>query len=608
MESSSEKVITHSSLSDTFSPTNQSGDNLAAATNALAGLKKSIRQLKAIMLSLEWDLSTETLRQLDVEIAAQQARWEDDKSITGLLRILGALGTYIGRIRAKTHPLAIKLFFAVYNGLEKIVLSPDMPEAKKKKIVLLAYQRYNQVKEKLALREKLIAQQLKNEGAATSGGATGKEQGASSPSVAADSPVSEESAEPAEEVSEFGADQGESVAPALCDADFSAEEEEKRKIWLEDDEPGELDSKLSTFFGEVGEEERTVAASSEDGLTSLPAGESEQQKGAGMDARDGGEEEVGPDEEGRKGVIDELFSQTAESEADELLTDMHLSVFSSDKDIPAPVSIQNPQQDEGGPGDNASLDAQVSEKLDAFFDESAPEGGADGEEKAKASVDTASPGPEVTEEEFADDVQNRLDSFFDEEGQGDAQEDAEVVPLQQAAGVAGLKPDDLLQELLKEIGQQSDGYKHFPEEEERGLLSNLFGRVEKAFLDTPEVLIPLCLLNTSLFSFEGSKEPTHTEVLECASDLGRTILSFSANPFVDKKDFAKLLPPLKKFLTLIESVRTGQQVEGDANRADDGNANHRDGRSRQKKKKKSRPESQYKAKSDLIIEDLFSDE
>ena len=165
MHSSSENAISHSSLSDTFASTDTHQGGAIDKANELAGLKKSIRQLKAIMLSLEWDLSLDTLQQLDAEIVAQESRWQEDKNVTGLLRILKALGNYIGRMQALTHPLAIKLFFAVYNGLEKIVLSPDLTAGKRKKIVLLAYQRYNEVKAQLELREKTIAQRHAQTGA-----------------------------------------------------------------------------------------------------------------------------------------------------------------------------------------------------------------------------------------------------------------------------------------------------------------------------------------------------------------------------------------------------------------------------------------------------------
>lgn len=576
MHSSPEDVIGHSSLSDSFPAEDNHRERAAEAANSLAGLKQSIRQLKSIMLSLEWDLSVETLRQLEEEIATQQARWQDDKSVTGLLRILGALGKYIGQSQARTHPLVIKLFFAVYNGLEKVVLSPDMSAAKKKKIMLLAYQRYNEVKAKLALREKLIAQEQQAAAEAPS-------QGEAEGGPVENAPVSISPAGASLEKSAEDIDsEGSMVLPALGGVDFSSEDEEKRKIWLENGESGDVSSRLSSFFGE----------DEESGQQAAP---------------DAPEESGSSQEEEKKGVIDAIFSQNEESPADQLLTDIHLSVFSSEGEMPPPVSLQNPQQDVADTGEQSNLDAQVTEKLDAFFDESAQEAEAGAGEEAE----TAPPANEescekVSDEAFSGDVQEKLDNFFDGDGENEIHPDDEVVPLQPPATPSGSKPSELLQELLKEIKQQSDGYKHFPEVEERGLLDSLFERAEKAFQDRPEVLIPLFLLNSSLFSFEGSNASTISEALECAAGFAGSILSLSDGREEEKKDISRILIPLKKFLAMLEANGPRSQDDIGSKNSDNGNPDHQDGPPLSKKK--SRPASQYKAKGDLIIEDLFSDE
>jgi len=578
------------------------------------------------MLSLEWELSVETLRQLEAEIAAQQTRWEGDKSVTGLLRILGALGKYIGRIQALTHPLAIKLFFAVYNGLEKIVLSPDMSEGKKKKIVLLAYQRYNQVKEQLTLREKLIAQQREKAVASSSPagrisiqsvddtGSDGNNCATDRQTVApfeGDVAESGESDGPAvEKVSDDPAVESRVVTPALGDFDFSDEDEQKRKIWLESGDSGDLSSRLATFFkDDSGENGLSAIPEAADASTSLPETKNEKPETGELDAQisDGEEAAISKTGEAKSGVIDELFLEAGDRPEDQVLTDMHLSVFSSEGEIPAPVSLQNTQQYDSDTGDKSQLDTQVTEKLNAFFDETASEESAVAAENEKKALPAdRQPAEKVSEEAFAGDLQAKLDSFFDEEGQVEDQIDADVVPLQQTARPGGANPADLLQELLKEIRQQSDGFKHFPEEEERGLLANLFERVEKTCQAMPEVIIPLCLLKASLFAFDGSKEPTCTGALECAAELSGIICPVPDSQVVDKKDLVMLISPLERFLALVGADRPRPQVETDSNKSAHGNTDYRG--ARDLLGEKTPAESQYKTKGDLIIEDLFADE
>ncbi|MEJ2690204.1 MAG: hypothetical protein P8130_09695 [Deltaproteobacteria bacterium] len=581
MQSSSKSAISSSSLSDTFAVPDSPRKRTANATQALAGLKKSIRQLKAIMLSLEWEMSVETLRQLDAEIVAQQERWQDDKSVTALLRILAALGNYIGRIQARTHPLAIKLFFAVYNGLEKIVLSPAMSAAKKKKIALLAYQRYNEVREKLTLRQKLIAQENKKSGSQPSHG---------------------------EDLNQTAGDHF--VIPALGDIDFSGEEEKKRKIWLENDGSDELTSRLSSFFEEgEGEDKASTTVETGDESPSLPERKKEQQGEeivthvAGQD-----ETEISPPEKKKKGIIDDLFSSNDESPADQLLADMHLSVFTSDSENSAPVSFQDPPQNDVAQ-DKSQLETQVTEKLDAFFDESMGEAASTeiGQKEKTASSEESEEGvrENISEEAFAGELQEKLNSFFDDEGHGEVQSDTSIAAMQSPSKPGGAKSVDILQELIKEIRLQSDGYKHFPEAEERGLLSNLFERVEKANQDTPEILIPLCLLHASLFLFEGSKDATCKEALACAADLAG-MLNPSDGEGVEKNDFAKIVSLLKKFLTVVKSGLPDSQAGPDSNKSDHGRSGSAD--DRPQIEKKSRSKSQPKAKGDLVIEDLFSDE
>ncbi len=167
-------------------------------------------------------------------------------------------------------------------------------------------------------------------------------------------------------------------------------------------------------------------------------------------------------------------------------------------------------------------------------------------------------------------------------------------------------PADLLQELLKEIRQQSDGFKHFPEEEERGLLVNLFDGLRNMPGHAGSYDSPLPAKIDPFFPLKVAKPRPSRRPWSAPPTLSEIILSLSRRAGSCKEGHCQDRFPLEKFLALIEPVSPGSQREIDFTQADYSYPDHQDDRSTPRKRP--RPESQYKAKGDLIIEDLFSDE
>jgi hypothetical protein len=66
------------------------------------------------------------------------------------LRILNSLGVYIKKNRAKAHPKTFKTLNSVFSSLDRVVLSKDMVETDKKKILSTEMNRYKKLRIQIA--------------------------------------------------------------------------------------------------------------------------------------------------------------------------------------------------------------------------------------------------------------------------------------------------------------------------------------------------------------------------------------------------------------------------------------------------------------------------
>jgi hypothetical protein len=112
-----------------------------------------LRDLKALVLSIDWEITDETMGRFIKQIERCEEFYKQDKDSTLFLQLLGSLGKYIKASGAKAHPNAIKVMKSVYNALEKVALSKDMPEAEREKILLVEVVRFKELKQQIAQRK-----------------------------------------------------------------------------------------------------------------------------------------------------------------------------------------------------------------------------------------------------------------------------------------------------------------------------------------------------------------------------------------------------------------------------------------------------------------------
>ena len=119
-------------LDDLFGENNtapaEADDNDMAAHYPLA-------ELKNLILSIDWEITDDVLEKFLQQLKDLKLTYKHDKIVLTFLQILNSLGDYIKTNRARSHPKTFKILNSVFSSLDKVVLSRDMSEVAKKKIL-----------------------------------------------------------------------------------------------------------------------------------------------------------------------------------------------------------------------------------------------------------------------------------------------------------------------------------------------------------------------------------------------------------------------------------------------------------------------------------------
>ncbi|MDY6839398.1 MAG: hypothetical protein SWH78_15645 [Thermodesulfobacteriota bacterium] len=111
----------------------------------------ALRDLKATILSIDWEITDEAVKSLIEESRRLADEYKDDKNTLMFLRLLDSAGKYIRSKKANAHPDAIRLLNSVYNSLEEVFLSEGVTEGEKKRILLGQVEEFKRLKGQIAL-------------------------------------------------------------------------------------------------------------------------------------------------------------------------------------------------------------------------------------------------------------------------------------------------------------------------------------------------------------------------------------------------------------------------------------------------------------------------
>jgi hypothetical protein len=113
--------------------------------------KTAIKELKSVILSLEWEITDQVMQKLGEEIAKLEIKYKNDKIVVAFLQLLGSLGKYIRKKRAEAHPDSIRLLHSVYENLEESLLSSELSEVDKKRMLVSQVSEYKRLKDEIVV-------------------------------------------------------------------------------------------------------------------------------------------------------------------------------------------------------------------------------------------------------------------------------------------------------------------------------------------------------------------------------------------------------------------------------------------------------------------------
>ena len=108
------------------------------------------RILKSIVLSMDWEINDEVLNKFIEQIDGLKDAYKEDKILLLFLQILRSLGIYIKAKKGGAHPNAFKIINSVFIRLEKVVLSKNLSEDSKKKMLFAELSKFKELKVQIA--------------------------------------------------------------------------------------------------------------------------------------------------------------------------------------------------------------------------------------------------------------------------------------------------------------------------------------------------------------------------------------------------------------------------------------------------------------------------
>jgi len=115
-----------------------------------ANVKESaFTNLQAIVLSIEWEITDQTMDRLIAETDKLMKIYKDNRSVFSLLKLLNSVGKYINAKKANAHPNSINLLHSVNASIQKVGTSAAITKAEINKILSDEVAKFNQLKQQL---------------------------------------------------------------------------------------------------------------------------------------------------------------------------------------------------------------------------------------------------------------------------------------------------------------------------------------------------------------------------------------------------------------------------------------------------------------------------
>ncbi len=334
-----------------------------------------LKALKAYVLGLDWEINDEELQKLDDEIHRLEGVFSQNKAKLILLQGLGAFSSYINKMRSQSNSKVFTLLHSFYGTLE-IITESNLPADEQKQLLFSEVEKFNAFKLDIAAAQSEPAEVVSE-----------------APAEVISEPT------PAEDVTtpvtDFVSDD---IAPAFADADAVDEED--------DTVTSDVESRLNAVFGDEEDEKSSSNAEENIALEGV---------NVETDADDDSDEEALPYE-----------GDTVAPALSDVDEDSSFSVEKLAGDLAQSIELDD-QDDDDLMSDSILQGVDVETEADDDSDEeSLP---FDGDELAPAlsgSFEDSGLDEDILadglEESDSEGIENRLDSFFDDEVQASSDE------------------------------------------------------------------------------------------------------------------------------------------------------------------------------------------
>jgi len=108
-----------------------------------------LKDLKSIVLSIDWEISDEIMSRFLDQVNSLMGIYQGDRIILMFLSLLNSVGKYIKAKKENSDADVVKLLNSSYAALEKSVLTKEITEDEKKKLIITEVNKFKKIREKL---------------------------------------------------------------------------------------------------------------------------------------------------------------------------------------------------------------------------------------------------------------------------------------------------------------------------------------------------------------------------------------------------------------------------------------------------------------------------
>ncbi len=111
---------------------------------------EEMERLKAVILSVDWEISDETLTGFDKETSALMRRLRFHKTLYPFLKIINSLGRYLASKKAAAHKDTVSFLQSVFEHFEQVALDSELSFQDKKRLIEQDVAGFNAFKKKIS--------------------------------------------------------------------------------------------------------------------------------------------------------------------------------------------------------------------------------------------------------------------------------------------------------------------------------------------------------------------------------------------------------------------------------------------------------------------------